>query len=165
MHRVDAVAQGHRQQQRHQHHDGGKDLHQRAGQQQEQGQCQQEDELVRDQCLHRLDRGVRDAGIDQVVGQSKRHAQDQQHAADDLGRFAQRLAQQAPGQLAVRQRLGQHGVERGQRGAFSRRGQAANQRADRDEGRQDFPFGVPGSGQDLAPVARCGGGDLAGRDG
>ena len=146
MDRVNPVADGHRQQQRHQHHDGGKNLHQCTRKQQEHRERQQEDRLVGDHGLHPFDGRVRDAGINQVIGERQRHTQDQQHTPNDLRRLAETTLQQLERQLPVRQGLGRDGIGRGQGGALGGRGQAADQRAHRHNRRQQFPLGSPGSG-------------------
>src|SRR5690606_14661813 len=99
---------GDRQQQGREHHDGGKDVHHGADDQQDEVEQQQELQLAVDIVAHPVEQQHRYLSVDQQVGETHGHAENDQDAADQHAGFAQDRQQlPAQGQAVVNQRLEQ----------------------------------------------------------
>ena len=78
MHRVDAVAQRHRQDQRHHDHQGRKDIQHRPQQQQQDVEQDQEGDLALHVGLDQGEQLLRHPGVNEVIGKGQGHRQNQQ---------------------------------------------------------------------------------------
>jgi len=102
---------------------------------------------------HPIHGALRNACVDQVIGESQRHAEDQQHAADQQPAFRHHAWHVAPEfEIAVHQDFDDESVNRGERGRLDRRSEAAEQAEERDRRQQQLPLGGKQRRACFAPV-------------
>ena len=101
--------------------------------------------------LHPIDQVRGDLGVDQVIGEAERDAEDQQNAADDGGAFDEDFAVVARElEIAIDEDFDEEGAERGERRGFGERAEAAEQADDHDDGQRSSHFAL----QMAAPASR-----------